>query len=81
MQWPDAFGIGLFTATGTQIELGAEMPTIGAVPMGMVTAAFFATSSATRFHGPSATTSRTRSVPSPARGWSSGRKRSTRRVG
>jgi uncharacterized membrane protein YeiH len=40
MQWPDALGLGLFTATGTQIALGASMPAIVAVLMGMVTAVF-----------------------------------------
>jgi uncharacterized membrane protein YeiH len=40
MQWPDALGLGLFTATGTQIAIGAEMPAIVAVLMGMVTAVF-----------------------------------------
>lgn len=38
MQWPDALGLGLFTAGGTQIALGAAMPPIVAVLMGMVTA-------------------------------------------
>lgn len=40
MQWPDAMGLGLFTATGTQIALGAAMPPIVAVLMGMMTAVF-----------------------------------------
>jgi uncharacterized membrane protein YeiH len=40
MQWPDAMGLGLFTATGTQIALGASMPPIVAVLMGMMTAVF-----------------------------------------
>ena len=40
MQWPDALGLGLFTATGTQIALAASMPAIVAVLMGMVTAVF-----------------------------------------
>jgi uncharacterized membrane protein YeiH len=40
MQWPDALGLGLFTAGGTQIALGASMPAIVAVLMGMVTAVF-----------------------------------------
>jgi uncharacterized membrane protein YeiH len=40
MQWPDALGLGLFTATGTQIAIGATMPPIVAVLMGMVTAVF-----------------------------------------
>lgn len=40
MQWPDALGLGLFTATGTQIALDAGMPAIVAVLMGMITAVF-----------------------------------------
>jgi len=40
MQWPDALGLGLFTATGAQIALDSSMPAIVAVLMGMVTAAF-----------------------------------------
>jgi uncharacterized membrane protein YeiH len=40
MQWPDALGLGLFTAGGTQIALDASLPTIVAVLMGMVTAVF-----------------------------------------
>jgi uncharacterized membrane protein YeiH len=40
MQWPDALGLGLFTATGTQIALETAMPAIVAVLMGMVTAVF-----------------------------------------
>lgn len=40
MQWPDALGLGLFTATGTQIALAASMPAIVAVLMGVVTAVF-----------------------------------------
>lgn len=40
MQWPDALGLGLFTATGTQIALGVSMPAIVAVLMGMMTAVF-----------------------------------------
>ncbi len=40
MQWPDALGLGLFAATGTQIALAASMPAIVAVLMGMMTAAF-----------------------------------------
>ena len=38
MQWPDALGLGLFTAGGTQIAIDAAMPPIVAVFMGMVTA-------------------------------------------
>jgi uncharacterized membrane protein YeiH len=40
MQWPDAFGLGLFTATGTQLALDMAMPAIVAVLMGMITAVF-----------------------------------------
>jgi uncharacterized membrane protein YeiH len=40
MLWPDALGLGLFTASGTQIALGAGMPAFVAVLMGMVTAVF-----------------------------------------
>ncbi|WP_326541047.1 trimeric intracellular cation channel family protein [Pseudorhodoferax sp.] len=40
MQWPDALGLGLFAASGTQIALVAQMPPIVAVLMGMVTAVF-----------------------------------------
>jgi len=40
MQWPDALGLGLFTAVGTQIAIDAEMPAVVAVILGMVTAVF-----------------------------------------
>ena len=40
MQWPDALGLGLFAAGGTQVALGMAMPEIVAVLMGMVTAVF-----------------------------------------
>lgn len=40
MQWPDALGLGLFTAVGTQIAIDAEMPAVIAVILGMVTAVF-----------------------------------------
>ena len=40
MQWPDALGLGLFTASGTQIALDAGMPAVIAVILGMVTAVF-----------------------------------------
>jgi uncharacterized membrane protein YeiH len=40
MQWPDALGLGLFTAGGTQIALDSNMPMMVAVLMGMVTAVF-----------------------------------------
>lgn len=40
MQWPDAIGLGLFTASGTQVALDTGMPAIVAVLMGVVTAVF-----------------------------------------
>ena len=40
MQWPDAIGLGLFTAGGTQIALDSEVPALVAVTMGMITAVF-----------------------------------------
>jgi uncharacterized membrane protein YeiH len=40
MQWPDAVGMGLFCASGTQIALNMEMPALVAVLMGMITAVF-----------------------------------------
>ncbi len=40
MQWPDAIGLGLFTAGGTQIALVSEVPALVAVIMGMITAVF-----------------------------------------
>jgi uncharacterized membrane protein YeiH len=40
MQWPDALGLGLFSAGGTQIALDAGMPALVAVLMGVVTAVF-----------------------------------------
>jgi uncharacterized membrane protein YeiH len=40
MQWPDALGLGLFTASGTQIALDMSLPAIVAVLMGVVTAVF-----------------------------------------
>lgn len=40
MQWPDAIGLGLFKASGTQIALDGGMPAIVAVLLGMVTAEF-----------------------------------------
>lgn len=40
MQWPDALGLGLFTASGTQIALDAGMPAVVAVVLGLVTAVF-----------------------------------------
>ena len=40
MQWPDALGLGLFAASGTQIALSANMPPLIAVLMGVITAVF-----------------------------------------
>ena len=40
MQWPDAVGLGLFTAGGTQLAAAAGLPSIVAVLMGMITAVF-----------------------------------------
>jgi uncharacterized membrane protein YeiH len=40
MHWPDAVGLGLFSASGTQIALDSGMPAIVAVVLGMVTAVF-----------------------------------------
>lgn len=40
MQWPDAIGLGLFTASGTQIALDSGMSSIVAVLLGMITAVF-----------------------------------------
>ena len=40
MQWPDALGLGLFSAGGTQLALGQGLPAIVAVLMGVVTATF-----------------------------------------
>jgi uncharacterized membrane protein YeiH len=40
MQWPDALGLGLFSATGTQLALAQGQPAIVAVLMGVVTATF-----------------------------------------
>ena len=40
MQWPDALGLGLFTASGTELALAQGLPAIVAVLMGMVTAVF-----------------------------------------
>ena len=38
--WPDAIGLGLFSASGTQIALDMQMPAIVAVLMGVITAVF-----------------------------------------
>lgn len=40
MQWPDAIGLGAFTAGGTQLALSAGVPAIIAVIMGVLTAIF-----------------------------------------
>jgi uncharacterized membrane protein YeiH len=40
MMWPDAVGLGLFTASGTQVALAHDMPALVAVLMGVVTATF-----------------------------------------
>jgi len=40
IQWADAAGLGLFTASGTQIAIEVGMPAIVAVLMGVVTATF-----------------------------------------
>ena len=40
MLWPDALGLGLFTATGVQVALQAGMPALVAVLLGVVTGVF-----------------------------------------
>jgi uncharacterized membrane protein YeiH len=40
MQWPDAIGLGAFTAGGTQLALNAEVPAVVSVIMGVLTAVF-----------------------------------------
>ncbi|HZY18997.1 MAG TPA: trimeric intracellular cation channel family protein [Ramlibacter sp.] len=40
MQWPDALGLGLFSASGTQLALAEGLPGIVAVLMGVITATF-----------------------------------------
>lgn len=40
IQWPDALGLGLFAASGTQLALAQALPAIVAVLMGVVTATF-----------------------------------------
>ena len=40
MQWPDAIGLGAFTAGGTQLALNAGVPPVIAVIMGVLTAIF-----------------------------------------
>ncbi len=38
--WPDAIGLGIFTAGGTQVALAEHMPAIVAVILGVLTAVF-----------------------------------------
>lgn len=38
--WPDALGLGLFAATGTQLALESEWPALAAAVIGVVTAVF-----------------------------------------
>jgi uncharacterized membrane protein YeiH len=38
--WPDAIGLGIFTAGGTQIAIGEHMPAIVAVILGVLSAVF-----------------------------------------
>lgn len=40
IQWPDALGLGLFAAIGTQVALAVSMPAIVAVLMGTITSVF-----------------------------------------
>ncbi|WP_210541921.1 trimeric intracellular cation channel family protein [Rhodoferax sp. PAMC 29310] len=40
MQWPDALGLGLFTATGVHQALLSQMPAVVAVLMGLITGVF-----------------------------------------
>lgn len=40
IQWPDALGVGLFGASGTQIAFAQDLPGIVAVLMGVITAIF-----------------------------------------
>jgi uncharacterized membrane protein YeiH len=40
MQWPDAIGLGAFTAGGTQLALNSGVPAIIAIIMGVLTAIF-----------------------------------------
>jgi uncharacterized membrane protein YeiH len=40
MQWPDAIGLGAFTAGGTQLALNAGVPAVVSVIMGVLTAVF-----------------------------------------
>ena len=40
IQWPDALGVGLFGASGTQLALAQDLPGIVAILMGVITATF-----------------------------------------
>ena len=40
MQWPDALGLGLFAASGVHQALGANMPALVVVLMGVITGVF-----------------------------------------
>lgn len=40
MKWPDALGLGLFSATGTELALAQQLPGVVAVLMGVITATF-----------------------------------------
>ena len=40
IQWPDALGLGLFTATGVHLALDAQMPMLVGVLMGLTTGVF-----------------------------------------
>lgn len=40
IQWPDALGLGLFTATGVHQALALQMPALVAVLMGLITGVF-----------------------------------------
>jgi uncharacterized membrane protein YeiH len=40
IQWPDALGLGLFTASGVHLALNQHMPLLVAVMMGLITGVF-----------------------------------------
>ena len=40
IQWPDALGLGLFTATGVHVALNEQMPMLVAVLLGVTTGVF-----------------------------------------
>ena len=73
MQWPDALGLGLFSAGGTQLALAQGLPPIVAVLMGVVTATFGGVlrDIVCNEIPPSATTALMRCAPSSAAGCSS----------